>query len=215
MFTKQDTTEQDPTVAPRRRRIGSAHVMAGVAMFVALGGTSYAAVSLPKNSVGSAQIKNRSVQSVDLKNKAVTNAKVAGNAITSTKVKDGSLLAKDFKSGELPGGQQGPAGPQGPQGEKGDKGDPGAPGANGTNGVSGYQLVTGPVVNVAAAGSAQATAVCPAGKRVLGGGYTTSSSTGVTMNRSSPSSATTWYVRVTNTTGAAKTINAQAICITA
>ncbi|MGE4427606.1 MAG: hypothetical protein AB7G37_14235 [Solirubrobacteraceae bacterium] len=218
MFTKQDSTEQDPTVAPRRRRIGSAHVMAGVAIFVALGGTSYAAVSLPKNSVGSAQIKNGAVAAKDLKKKAVTGSRVASNAITSSKVKDGSLLAQDFKAGELSGGAPGPAGPQGPQGEKGDKGekgDPGAPGANGTNGVSGYQLVTGPAVNVAAGDSAQATAACPAGKRVLGGGYTVGASTGVNMNRSGPSSVTTWYVRVTNTTGGAKSINAQAICITA
>jgi hypothetical protein len=32
-----------------------------IALFVALGGTGYAAISLPRNSVGSAQIRNRSI----------------------------------------------------------------------------------------------------------------------------------------------------------
>jgi hypothetical protein len=39
------------------RRITSAHVLAAVALFVALGGGAYAALKLPKNSVKSATIK--------------------------------------------------------------------------------------------------------------------------------------------------------------
>ena len=38
-----------------------ANVIAYVALFVALGGTSYAAVSLPKNSVGTTQLRNGAV----------------------------------------------------------------------------------------------------------------------------------------------------------
>ncbi|MEA2391318.1 MAG: hypothetical protein QOK31_1427 [Solirubrobacteraceae bacterium] len=64
--------------------------MAYVALFVALGGTSYAALRLPANSVGSKQIRN--------------------NAVSSSKVHDRSLLAKDFKSGQLPRGATGPQG---------------------------------------------------------------------------------------------------------
>jgi hypothetical protein len=37
-----------------------------VALFVALGGTGYAAISIPRNSVGAAQIRNRSITSVKL-----------------------------------------------------------------------------------------------------------------------------------------------------
>ena len=65
-----------------------------MALFVALGGASYAAIKIPKNSVGAAQIKK--------------------NAVTSTKVKDRSLLAKDFKAGQLPTGKKGNAGSRGP-----------------------------------------------------------------------------------------------------
>ena len=42
-------------------RPSPAMIVALAALFVALGGTSYAAFSLPKNSVGSAQIKRGAV----------------------------------------------------------------------------------------------------------------------------------------------------------
>jgi len=43
-----------------------ANVMSTLAVFIALGGTSYAVTKLPKNSVGSQQVKNRSLQRIDL-----------------------------------------------------------------------------------------------------------------------------------------------------
>ena len=64
-------------------------VIAGVALLVALGGTSVAAVtSVPNNSVGTTQLKNG----------AVTNPKLANNAVTGTKIKDGQVLATDLAS---------------------------------------------------------------------------------------------------------------------
>ena len=44
-------------------RLSYANVMSTIAVFVALGGSSYAALKLPRNSVGSAQIRNGAVQS--------------------------------------------------------------------------------------------------------------------------------------------------------
>jgi hypothetical protein len=44
-----------------RRHIGSAHVIALIALFVALGGSAYAAFNLPKNSVGPKQLKRGAV----------------------------------------------------------------------------------------------------------------------------------------------------------
>lgn len=90
------------------------HHIALLALFVALGGTSYAAVSLPKGSVGSAQIKKGAVASSKVRDKAVTRAKIRDNAINSAKVANGTLLAQDFASGQLPKGERGPAGPAGP-----------------------------------------------------------------------------------------------------
>jgi hypothetical protein len=75
------------------------NVIAYLALFVALGGTSYAATKLPAKSVGTKQLKD--------------------NAVTSKKVKDNSLRARDFATGQLPAGPRGPAGPQGVRGPSG------------------------------------------------------------------------------------------------
>jgi hypothetical protein len=86
-----------------KRMFGSqryANVTATVALIVALGGTSYAAIALPANSVGRKQLKKG----------AVTNSELRANAVTSAKVKNGSLRAKDFAGGQLPAGPAGPAG---------------------------------------------------------------------------------------------------------
>src|ERR1700704_6366144 len=90
----------------RPHRPSASMVVALLALFVAVGGTGYAALSLPKNSVGSKQIRKN----------AVIASKVKKDAITSTKIKDGSLLVGDFKAGQLP---QGPQGVQGPTGATG------------------------------------------------------------------------------------------------
>jgi hypothetical protein len=76
-----------------------ANVTATMALVVALGGTSYAAIKLPANSV------------------------------TSKTVKDRSLLSKDFKRGQLPAGKKGAAGPAGPAGPAGTPGPAGPAGA--------------------------------------------------------------------------------------
>jgi hypothetical protein len=46
-----------------RARLSYANVVATIALFVALGGSSYAALKLPRNSVGPAQIRSGAVQS--------------------------------------------------------------------------------------------------------------------------------------------------------
>jgi hypothetical protein len=64
---------------------------------VALGGTSYSAITLSKNSVRSKHIVNRQVKRAD----------IAVDAVNSSRVSDYSLRGTDFKPGELP---QGPPG---------------------------------------------------------------------------------------------------------
>jgi len=83
-----------------RRHLTFANVMSVIAVFIALGGASYAAVNLPKNSVGTKQLKGKSVGTKQLK----------GNAVNSNKVKNFSLRANDFKKGQIPSGPTGPAG---------------------------------------------------------------------------------------------------------
>jgi hypothetical protein len=102
-------------------RVTYANVMATVAVFIALGGTTTAAVLLTGRNV---------------KNGSLTGADIKDRSIGSVDVKDRDLLAKDFKPGQLPtGGTTGPKGDMGAQGLKGEigpegaKGDQGAPGA--------------------------------------------------------------------------------------
>ena len=54
-----------------RNKLSYANVMATVAVFIALGGTSYAALTLPRNSVGSAQIRSKAVSSSEIRDRAV------------------------------------------------------------------------------------------------------------------------------------------------
>ena len=93
------------------RRPSPAMVVACLALFVALAGTSVAAVSqlVPRNSVGTAQIRNA----------AVTNPKLRNNAVNSAKVANRSLLAADFAPGQIPPGPAGQAGAAGPAGPPG------------------------------------------------------------------------------------------------
>lgn len=85
-----------------------ANVVACLAMFIALGGASYAAFNLPKNSVGAKELKKG----------AVTPAKLSKASRTT--------LA----------GPSGPAGARGPQGAKGDAGSKGEKGDRGETGLS-------------------------------------------------------------------------------
>jgi hypothetical protein len=93
------------------RRPSAAMVVACLALLVALGGTSVAAVSqlVPRNSVGTPQLKRN----------AVTAQKINPNAVRTGHVLNGSLLAEDFKPGQIPQGPQGAQGPAGPAGPAG------------------------------------------------------------------------------------------------
>jgi hypothetical protein len=82
-----------------RPRATFANVVSSLALFVALGGTGYAAVSLPRNSVGTRQIQ--------------------AHSIDNSKIKKGSLLKSAFKHGQLPRGLRGTPGAGGAAGPQG------------------------------------------------------------------------------------------------
>lgn len=71
-----------------RTRITSAHVLAAMALFVALGGSAYA---LSAGSVGSKQLKNNAVKTKKLKNGAVKTSKLGTDAATGEKVAEATL----------------------------------------------------------------------------------------------------------------------------
>jgi hypothetical protein len=102
-----------------RIRLTYANVVASLALFAALGGTSYAAITIT-----GAQVRDGSLSGRDVRNAT----------LTGRDVRDGSLFARDIKAGQLPAGPKGDPGPQGP---KGDKGEPGPPGPQGPKGDPG------------------------------------------------------------------------------
>lgn len=94
-------------------RVTPSLIISLLALTVALGGVSYAAIQIPKNSVGTKQLKRNAVSAAKLKKnavrtgklnrEAVTRAKLRAGAVDSAKVQDGSLLGEDFAPGQIPG----------------------------------------------------------------------------------------------------------------
>ena len=156
-----DVREKRPSVLRRTLDALHRHSVAVLALFLVLGGSSYAAATLGRGSVGSREIANHSVETKDLARGAVTTMKIRPNAVTPSRiapdavssddVEDGSLMLEDFHRGQVP---QGPAGERGPQGSaglpgpKGDTGDQGPKGDTGATGATGPQGPPGPVNQV-------------------------------------------------------------------
>ncbi len=136
-------------------RPSPAMVVAVIALVGSLGGTSYAAATLAKNSVGSAQLRT--------------------NAVTSAKVKNGTLLAKDFKAGQLPAGKTGPAGATGPAGPAGAQGPAGPAGPQGPIGPSHALTATKETHNVGISGTSHTVLT----ETLAAGDYTFMASAGI------------------------------------
>ncbi len=88
------------------RRVSFANAVSLLALFIALGGTSYAVIKLPASSVGNRELKR--------------------DAVTGSKIRDGSVAARDLAKDAVARGPRGPEGPSGPAGTSGAGG--GAPG---------------------------------------------------------------------------------------
>jgi len=67
------------------------NLIALIALFIALGGTSYAAIKLPASSVGTKQLKSHAVTAAKLKAGAVGTAAIANDSVTGDKVLESSL----------------------------------------------------------------------------------------------------------------------------
>jgi hypothetical protein len=161
-------------------RPSPAMVVACLALAVSLGGVGYAAIKLPKNSVGTVQLRT--------------------GAVTSKKVRNHSLVAADFRRGVLLRGAVGPSGPQGVQGSQGAQGPKGEQGAKGEPGVSGYVHTGVQVPSVpGTAATYEGSAKCPAGTNVLGGGaYVSPTGYPAALAQSWPRSASDgdeWYAK--------------------
>jgi hypothetical protein len=102
-------------------RISPGSVLALIALFVALGGVSYAAVT-----INGKNIQNNSIPGKKLKNGAVTNAKVKANSLGANRLTSAARASLRGAQGpQGPAGPQGAHGAQGPQGPQGPEGPPG------------------------------------------------------------------------------------------
>lgn len=70
-----------------------ATVIALVALFVSLGGTTWAVTQ-----IGSRQVKNNSLRGIDLRNNDVRGKDVRNKSLTSMDIKDGTLTSEDVQS---------------------------------------------------------------------------------------------------------------------
>src|SRR5262245_26026243 len=74
-----------------RPKLTYANVVATLALFIALGGASYAALRLPKNSVGPKQLKKNAGTTAKVKKEAITAAKVRKGTLTGTQINASTL----------------------------------------------------------------------------------------------------------------------------
>jgi hypothetical protein len=81
-----------------KRHLSVANVLSAMALFMALGGVTYAATAA-KNSVKAKSIAKQAVTTAKLKNGAVTTAKLRNGAVTETKLGDGSVRSSKLGGG--------------------------------------------------------------------------------------------------------------------
>lgn len=79
------------------RRPSPALIISSLALVVATGGTSYAAVMIT-----GADVRNGSLTGKDIKNKSILDKDIKNGTIASRDVKDGSLKGKDLADGVIP-----------------------------------------------------------------------------------------------------------------
>lgn len=180
-----------------RRSLTFSNVVALLALFFALGGSVYAAAgkidgsqiapkSIPGNrlqakAVGTNQLKASSIGNAQLKANAVAEKQLQSGAVTGAKIKAGAVGATQIQSGSITGTQV-------------KSGSLGATQINQTTltGISAanihsVQYVVSTVgLPVESETGTPATATCPSGMKVIGGGATTSEPNFATSFESTP-----------------------------
>jgi hypothetical protein len=178
-----------------RERLTYANVVGSLALFIALGGVSYAAVTLPANSVGTAQLKNRSV----------TPAKLA------------------LKTKKALRGKRGPAGPKGDTGPTVAGAPAGPPKVTVRRNDGSIPVSCSPSIITpgffTCTGTGSVRAECNAGERVVGGSAQADPGTLAVITSSAPQPAdnpTAWVADATvNNSFAAAGMSSAPLSVTA
>jgi Collagen triple helix repeat (20 copies) len=188
--------------------------VAYLALFAALGGSAYAAVT-----VTGKNIKDGTVTGRDVKNRSLGTSKLSPSAVSSLTGQPGPAGPQGEKGAAGPAGATGPAGPTGPKGETGATGPEGPVGPQGSrglpgpSGISGWEYRVSDGVRLGVYGLGRTEVYCSSGKKALGGGL---SSTGLQVTPSTSTMTepgTGWVVRAWNHSDvAAATVYAWVIC---
>jgi hypothetical protein len=185
----------------RARRLGfsPSMVVAFVALLLALGGVSYAAVELPARSVGSKELKRS----------AVAKANIRSNAVDGSKVVNESLTGKDIREGSLAGVASALSAASSDH----------ATAAAGLDRVTYRAAVAGvpPAPNDMTSSSAGATSACDASQVVVGGGVRVDDPEHTAVVDSYPDAGgRAWTAHVDNgDTASAHGFSVYAICVAA
>jgi hypothetical protein len=141
---------------------------------------------------------------------SITGADIKDNSITGKDVRNRSLTPADFK-----GSVRGAAGATGPQGPQGAQGPPGPAGTQGPAGPSALSTLTAHYgqVTVAANDVDGGTLSCPAGQRVVSGGFYVDGSDVEVFLSEASDNRTGWVVAADNSDSATPaTLEAAAYC---
>jgi hypothetical protein len=184
------------------RRHGTA--VAYLALFAALGGSAYAAVT-----VTGRNIKDGTITSKDVKNRTLGTNKLSTTAMSSLAGQRGPA-GPQGETGAT--GAKGEPGPAGPKGETGPAGPQGASGPAGPSGVSGWEYRVSEGVYLPSGVSNPTQANCPVGKKALGGGASATYANAYVIDSAPTDDGTGWVVRSRNTSPVPATVYAWVIC---
>jgi hypothetical protein len=94
-----------------RKRLSFANVVSMLALFIALGGSAYAAATLPANSVGKSQIRSSavgkseaatgSVGRSEVRSSAIGRSEIASNGVGSSEVRTNAIGTKEIRDGKI------------------------------------------------------------------------------------------------------------------
>jgi hypothetical protein len=94
-----------------RKHLSFANVTSVVALFIALGGSAYAAAQVPSNSVGKAQIRSSAVGKSEaarnaigkseIRSSAIGRSEIATNGVGSAEIRTNAVGTKEIRDGKI------------------------------------------------------------------------------------------------------------------
>jgi hypothetical protein len=186
-----------------RPRLTYANVTASLALFLALGGGAYAAATLPANSVGSRQLRTGAVQRAKIKNNAVNGTKVLDSSLTGADIAESTL-------GKVPSAATADAAANAAHANAATNAN--HAGASAALDSASYRSAT---ATAPPQSDMVATATCPAGQHVVGGGVKADDYSFFSTDDSYPDAGNTaWTAHMWNAdNAAAHNFTVYAICI--